>query len=55
MLNTILVLGHVPGTNIDLTFNQVLFGVIGLLCLAAFWDKRPRRISLNFLQRKTTA
>ncbi len=58
MLNTILVLGHVPGTNINLTFNQILLGVIGLLGLAALWNKRPRRQGLSFshlFQRKNPA
>ena len=59
MLNTILVLGHVPGTNINLTFNQVLLGVVGLLCLVAFGNKLrklPRGFSLpHFSNRKTAA
>jgi hypothetical protein len=43
MFNELLVLGQIPGTNIEITFNQL----VALFCLAVLrviWHRNPRLI-----------
>lgn len=46
MLDFILVMGHVPGTNIDITFTEIIIG-LPLVAAAIYWHrKNPSVFSL---------
>lgn len=40
MLDFLLVLGQIPGTNIELSFWQIVFSVLGIGLIAGVW-RRP--------------
>jgi hypothetical protein len=47
MINELLVLGQIPGTNIQITFNQ-LVALACLLVLRVIWHRNPRLLRSGF-------
>jgi hypothetical protein len=49
MFNELLVLGQIPGTNLQITFNEYA-AVFCLLILARIWHRNPRLIRHGFIK-----
>ena len=48
MLDYVLVMGHVPGTNIDLSFNQIVIGCLLVVMLYIAYRLRPSVLRVGY-------